>query len=79
MEVIGDVTYSCMRRPLDEFLFLEEVARRARVSVESVRYWIKSGRLPSCRPGKRRLVRRQDLDAFLLRNKTGREAPERSR
>jgi excisionase family DNA binding protein len=55
----------------DELLLLDEVAQQLRVSVESVRHWIKTGRLPSIRPGKRRLVRRGDLDVFLERNKTG--------
>ena len=48
-----------------ELLQLEEVARLARVSVSSVRHWIKVGRLQSVRPGRRRLVRRADLDTFL--------------
>ncbi|MEY4549519.1 MAG: Helix-turn-helix domain [Pseudomonadota bacterium] len=56
---------------VEEFLFLEEVARHARVSVDSVRHWIKSGRLRSVRPGKRRLVLRRDLEAFLQRNERG--------
>jgi len=58
----------------EELLFLDEVARSARVSVESVRHWIKVGRLPSVRPGKRRMVRRSDLETFMGRNKTGVEA-----
>jgi len=46
-------------------LLLEEVARECRTSVSTVRYWIQSGRLPSIRPGRRRLVRRRDLERFL--------------
>ena len=49
-------------------LRLEEVAAEARAPLSSVRYWISSGRLPSVRPGRRRLVRRIDLDAFLARD-----------
>lgn len=63
-----------MREAPDDLLFLDEVARRARVSVESVRHWIKAGRLPSIRPGKRRMVLRGDLETFLGRNRTGVEA-----
>ena len=57
----------------DDLLFLDEVARQVRVSIESVRHWIKAGRLPSIRPGKRRMVRRGDLEVFLSRNRTGGE------
>jgi excisionase family DNA binding protein len=50
-----------------DLLQLIEVARLARVSVSSVRFWIKSGRLASIRPGKRRLVRRAEFERFLER------------
>jgi excisionase family DNA binding protein len=43
-----------------EFLLLDEVARECRASVASVRYWIASGRLRSVRPGRRRLVSREE-------------------
>jgi excisionase family DNA binding protein len=48
-----------------DLLLLDEVAQIARVSVETVRYWIKQGKLRSIRPGRRRLIRRQDLETFL--------------
>ena len=48
-----------------EFLLLDEVARECRAPVASVRYWIASGRLRSVRPGRRRLVSREDLDRFI--------------
>lgn len=48
-----------------ELLQLEEVAKLARVSVSSVRHWIKTGRLASIRPGRRRLVWRDELTRFL--------------
>jgi len=47
--------------------FLEEVAAHARVSVATVRHWIRQGELKSFRPGKRRIVRPEDLDAFLAK------------
>lgn len=49
-----------------KFLVLTEVAQECRAPLASVRRWISSGRLPSIRPGRRRLVRREDLDRFLL-------------
>lgn len=48
-----------------DLLRLEEVAELARVSVSSVRHWIKTGRLASIRPGRRRMVRRVDFERFL--------------
>ncbi len=48
-----------------EYLLLEEVAEHARTTISTVRYWITEGRLPSVRPGRRRLVKRADLDAFM--------------
>jgi excisionase family DNA binding protein len=48
-----------------EFQLLDEVARECRASVASVRYWIASGRLRSVRPGRRRLVSREDLERFI--------------
>jgi excisionase family DNA binding protein len=49
-----------------EFLFLEEVASETRTPLSTVRYWILIGKLPSLRPGRRRLVRRTDLERFLV-------------
>lgn len=48
-----------------DLLRLEEVAQLARVSISSVRHWIKTGRLPSIRPGRRRMVLRRDFERFL--------------
>jgi excisionase family DNA binding protein len=47
------------------FLLLSEVAEEARTTLSTVRHWIATGKLASVRPGRRRLVRRADLDAFL--------------
>jgi excisionase family DNA binding protein len=55
--------------PVDtQLLFIEEVAALARVSAETVRFWVRRGKLPSVRPGRRRMVRRDELDAFLARD-----------
>jgi len=51
-----------------ELLFIEEVATLARVSAETVRFWVRRGKLPSVRPGRRRMVRRDVLEAFLARD-----------
>jgi len=48
-----------------ELLLLPEAADLARVSVETVRHWLKGGKLRSVRPGRRRLIRRRDLEVFL--------------
>lgn len=49
-----------------ELLFVDEVARVLRGTVSTGRYWLYTGRLPSLRPGRRRMIRRADLDVFLL-------------
>jgi excisionase family DNA binding protein len=49
----------------EELLLLEEVARRCRAPLSSVRHWVRLGRLASIRPGRRRLVRRDELERFL--------------
>lgn len=49
----------------ERLLLLPEVANIARASLSSVRAWVLSGRLKSHRPGRRRLVRETDLQAFL--------------
>jgi excisionase family DNA binding protein len=52
----------------DDLLFLDEVATLTRAkSVSTVRHWLRTGKLASVRPGRRRLVRRRDLEEFLRR------------
>jgi excisionase family DNA binding protein len=48
-----------------DLLLVGEVAAVCRTSVSTVRFWIQAGKLPSLRPGRRRLVRRADLERFL--------------
>jgi excisionase family DNA binding protein len=48
-----------------EFLLLDEVARRCRVPVSTVRHWIALKKLPSGKFVRRRLVRREDLERFI--------------
>jgi excisionase family DNA binding protein len=48
-----------------EFLLLDEVARRCRVPLSTVRHWIAVGKLQSGRFARRRVVRAADLDRFI--------------
>jgi excisionase family DNA binding protein len=48
-----------------EYLLVAEVAALARTSVDTVRAWMRSGRLASVKPGRLRLVRRVDFEAFM--------------
>lgn len=52
-------------KPAPALLTLEEAAAIARAPIGSVRHWIATKRLPSVRPGRRRLVRRADLARLL--------------
>lgn len=53
-----------------EWLLLDDVAREMRVPLGTVRHWIKTRRLASSRPGRRRLVLREDLDALIASSRT---------
>jgi excisionase family DNA binding protein len=57
------------------FLLLEEVAEETRTPLSTVRHWIATGKLASVRPGRRRLVRRIDLEAFLASVPTAQDEP----
>jgi excisionase family DNA binding protein len=48
-----------------DLLFLDEVTEIARVSTDTVRFWVRQGKLASLRPGRRRLVTRSALETFL--------------
>jgi excisionase family DNA binding protein len=52
---------------VDEMLLVEEVARATRTSEATVRWWIRTGKLPASKPGKRLLIRRSELEALLSR------------
>jgi excisionase family DNA binding protein len=41
---------------LDRLMTLEEVAKQCRTSVSTIRHWIRTKRLRSLRPGRRRMV-----------------------
>lgn len=48
-----------------KLLLIEEVADICRTSPSTVRFWIKTGRLRSLRPGRRRLIAATELQRFL--------------
>lgn len=56
--------------PESEFLTVQEVAARLRVSVSTVRHWVLDKRLESYRVGGRRLFKREDIDKFIEQGKT---------
>lgn len=51
----------------DKMLSVEEAAAHAGVHIESVRRWIRSGKLPAALPSRKKgyLIRPEDLEAFL--------------
>lgn len=52
-------------RDPEELLFLEDVATITKASISTVRWWVQEATLPSVKVGRRRMVRRRDLDAFI--------------
>lgn len=54
-----------------QYLTLAEVAKQLRTSVQTVRYWIYLGKLPSYKPGRSVLIRATDLEAFVQASEQG--------
>ena len=52
---------------MHEYLLLSEIAEITRVSLSTVRHWVRQGRLASVKPGRRRLVHRDALNRMLNR------------
>jgi excisionase family DNA binding protein len=52
-------------RNLTRWLLVVEAARIARTAESTVRYWCAVGKLPSVRPGRRRLISEEALERFL--------------
>jgi excisionase family DNA binding protein len=48
-----------------EWMTIEDAAKYLKVSVPSIRNYIKSGKLPSYRQGKLIRIKQSDLDTFL--------------
>jgi len=61
------------------YLLIVEAANLARVSPATVRYWIAKKRLRSVRPGRRRMVREDDLMVFLEANASVARRPSAGR
>jgi excisionase family DNA binding protein len=57
--------------PLTRLLKISEAALYLAVSERSVWFLIKDGRLPSIHWGRTRRIDRDDIDAFIQRQKTG--------
>lgn len=49
----------------EQFLSLEDVATRLQVSDQTIRRWIKSGKLTAYKPGLEYRIRESDLEEFL--------------
>jgi len=54
-------------------MLLPEAAALVNVPVETLRYWVKKGRLRSYKPGRRVMVLRRDLVELVLRSQSGGE------
>lgn len=48
-----------------EFLTVEEIASTLKVSVQTVRNWIKTGKLPALKVGRQWRVRKEDFEKYL--------------
>lgn len=49
----------------EQLLMVEEIAAGLRVQVSTVRYWIRSGKLPAVKLGRRLMIYRGDLEKFV--------------
>ncbi len=49
-----------------DYLTIEEVSEMLHLKVSTVRRLIREGSLPAYRPGNRLIIRRQDIDAYVL-------------
>jgi excisionase family DNA binding protein len=49
----------------ERFIRIDELAREARVSVSTIRHWLRIGRLPSVKLGKRRFVPREAFEQMV--------------
>jgi len=59
----------------DPWLTVQQVSEELKINPQTVRIWIRQGRLPAVRPGKAFLVRRSDVDRA-LQAKAPPRAPE---
>jgi len=63
----------------NDLLLLTEVAEMTRTPLSCVRFWVRTGKLASLRPGRRVLVRRSVLEQFLVNSeRSGTQATKAS-
>lgn len=55
----------------EELLSPNEIGRRLRIHPETVRSWIRQGKLPAFRAGRQFRIRAADLEAFLKQSQGG--------
>jgi excisionase family DNA binding protein len=60
---------------MDEWLTLEEFAKHARLHLDTARRYVREGKLPARRIGKRYLVKAADAEAFMENAPTAGPAP----
>lgn len=60
----------------NRLLGASEVADELATDVQTVRRWIREGKLRAFKPGKKFRIRRADLDAFLLASEVRPKTPE---
>lgn len=51
---------------MEQLLTVKEVAKHFRVSVKTIYFWMKTGKLNSSRVGGARRFRREDVEAFFV-------------
>lgn len=58
-----------------EWLTIDDIYERLgrKVPMDSIRQWIRTGRLKAYRPGKAYLVKREDFEKFLKESQTGQD------
>jgi excisionase family DNA binding protein len=54
----------------DDWLTVDEIAKDLKVTIETVRNWIKSKQLPAYKVGRDYRIRRSDYETFLQKRKT---------
>jgi excisionase family DNA binding protein len=58
----------------EELLTLHQVAEELQLHIETIREWVREGKLPAIKLSKREYrVARSDLDTFLADRKTGKQ------
>lgn len=62
---IAELRAQLAGRATGDHLTTEQAAARAGVTAKTVRTWVESGDLPAARRGRRLVIRRADLEAYL--------------